>query len=97
VEELWSAKEAISFTKAMEKIKTGLPQGLLINGHNPLIALHGALSVGLHSESDKECLEAAHAVRLVLTDLIEKMALLRQDNKQLHDAVKFLLAKKAEG
>jgi len=94
VKELQSAKEEISFTKALDKIKTGLPHGLLINGHNPLTALHGALSVGLHSESDEECLEAANAVRLVLTDLAEKMALLRQENKQLQDAVQLLLTKK---
>jgi hypothetical protein len=94
VEELRSAKEEISFSKAMDKVKTGLPQGLLINGHNPLMALHGALSVGLHNESDEKCLEAAHAVRLVLTDLVERMSLLRQENRQLQDAVEFLIAKK---
>ena len=37
-----------------KQIKTALPQGLLINRHNPLLALHGALSVGLHGESDDE-------------------------------------------
>jgi hypothetical protein len=52
IEELGRAKKEISFTKAMEQIKTALPQGLLIGGHNPLLALHGALSVGLHDESD---------------------------------------------
>lgn len=96
VQELRSAKGENSFTRAIDMIKTGLPQGLLINGHNPLTALHSALSVGLHGESDEACLEAAHAVRLVLTDLVERMALLRQDNKQLHDAVKLLLAKRGE-
>ena len=38
-------------------------------------ALHGALSVGLHNDSDKECLESANAVRLVLTDLTEKISI----------------------
>lgn len=94
IEELEAAKVEIAFTKSIEKVKSALPQGLLINGHNPLLALHGALSVGLHDESDEACLEAAHAVRLVLTDLVEKMATLKQDNKQLNDAVQLLLRKK---
>ncbi|RVE83324.1 hypothetical protein [Sinorhizobium meliloti] len=95
VDELQDAKKEVSFTKAIDKIKSGLPHGLLINGHNPLLALHGALSVGLHDEGDDVCLEAAHAVRLVLTDLVEKIALLKQDNKQLNDAVQMLIKKKA--
>ncbi|PDS74347.1 hypothetical protein [Rhizobium phaseoli] len=76
ITELEQAKKEIAFTKAIEAIKSALPQGLLINGHNPLLALHGALSVGLHDESDEECLAAAQAVRLVLTDLVEKIATL---------------------
>jgi len=92
--ELRTAKEEISFAKAMEQIKTGLPQGLLINGHNPLLALHNALSVGLHNETDEECLEAAQDIRLVLTDLIERMSLLRREDSDLQNAVHRLLAKK---
>ncbi|MDK4743382.1 hypothetical protein PH547_31390 [Rhizobium sp. CNPSo 3464] len=95
VNELQQAKGEISFTKAIEAIKSALPQGLLINGHNPLLALHGALSVGLHDESDEDCLEAAHAVRLVLADLVERISLLKQDNRQLNDAVQLLLKKKS--
>ena len=94
ITELNSAKAEISFSKSMDQIRTGLPQGLLINGNNPLLALHGALSVGLHSESDEECLAIAQAVRLVLTDLVEKMATLRQENRDLKDAVQRLMAKK---
>jgi hypothetical protein len=94
IEELGNAKKETRFTAAIEQIKTALPQGLLINGQNPLLALHGALSVGLHSESDEECLETAHAVRLVLTDLVEKMSLLQLENSELKSAVQHLIAKK---
>ena len=78
----------------MKRIKIALPEGLLINGHNPLLALHGALSIGLHDESDAKCLEAAHDVRLVLTELIERMSLLRKDNSELQIAVQRLIVKK---
>lgn len=94
LEELAAAKKEISFAKSMEKIKTGLPQGLLIDGQNPLNALHSALSLALHGESDAECLAMAQAVRLVLSDLVERIALLKQENQQLSDAVHRLIAKK---
>jgi hypothetical protein len=94
IEELGSAKKEISFTKSMGQIKTALPQGLLISGQNPLLALHNALSIGLHNETDATCLEAAHDVRLVLTDLIERMSLLRRDKSELDGAVQRLIAKK---
>jgi hypothetical protein len=59
-------------------------------------ALHNALSIGLHSESDAKCPEAAHDVRLVLTELIERMSLLRKDNSELQSAVQRLIAKRGE-
>jgi hypothetical protein len=96
VKEMDSAKREVSFKKAVEQIKTALPQGLLIDGHNPLLALHHALSIGLHNDSDAKCLEAAQDVRLVLTDLIERMALLRQENSELKNAVQRLFAKKGD-
>jgi hypothetical protein len=94
IEELNNAKKITSFTEAIDQIKSALPQGLLINGQNPLLALHGALSIGLHSDIDDECLRLAHAVRLVLTDLVEKMSFLRQEKRELHSAVQHLIAKK---
>jgi hypothetical protein len=96
IDELRAARDQVSFSDAIDKIKAGLPDGLLINGHNPLLALHAALSVGLHSETDEACLEAAHAVRLVLTDLAEKMAMLRQGDGELKAAVQLLLAKRSK-
>jgi hypothetical protein len=97
IAELGSAKQEVSFTRSMEHIKTALPQGLLINGDNPLLALHRALSVGLHSETDEACLKLASAVRLVLGDLVEKMSFLRQDRKELSAAMSSLRAKKSGG
>lgn len=94
IAELEEAKKEIAFSKSMDKIKSALPQGLLIDGHNPLLALHGALSVGIHDESDDDCLQAASAVRLVLTELVERIALLKQDNKELSSALQLLIAKK---
>lgn len=94
--ELTEAKAKHSFSESVEAIKTALPASLLIDGHNPLIALHRALSVGLHSESDEDCLASAGAVRLVLTELINRMHMLRQDNRELTAAVQLLLSKQSK-
>jgi hypothetical protein len=96
IAQLQSAKDEISFAKSMDLIKAGLPQGLLINGQNPLTLLHTALSIGLHSETDEQCLETAQAVRIVLSNLVEKMNALRQDDKVLKGAVALLAAKAAK-
>lgn len=94
IDELDAAKNEISFSKSMGKIRTALPDGLLIDGHNPLNALHRALSVGLHNETDEDCLGDAQAVRLVLGELVDRIALLKQENKNLASAVQRLLEKK---
>jgi hypothetical protein len=44
---LEAAKKETQFSKAMTAVKTAIPQGLLINGQNPLVLLHSALSDGL--------------------------------------------------
>src|SRR5687768_2053714 len=44
-----AAKET-QFSRAIDSIKTSLPQALLIDGqHSPLTLLHSALSEGLHA------------------------------------------------
>lgn len=59
IEDLNAAKQETRFTEAVNRVKHGLPQVLLMNGHNPLTLLHTALSEGLHATSDEECLELA--------------------------------------
>jgi hypothetical protein len=71
---LEAAKREHQFLKAIESVKDAIPQGLLINGHNPLTLLHSALSDGLHAQTDKQCLDAAHDVRIVLTALVERLS-----------------------
>lgn len=97
VDDLVAAKEEISFTKSMQKIRHGVPQGLLIQGQNPLTLLHSALSISLHGETDEECLQAAQDVRVVLTDLANRMSSLKQENSELTDSVKRLMKKTTEG
>jgi hypothetical protein len=89
-----AAKEK-QFTTAIDKIKSAIPSALRIYGHNPLTLLHDALSDGLHQLSDEECLERAREVRLVLTDLAERMSEALREEAELKDAVSKLLSRGA--
>src|SRR5262249_11039387 len=49
------AKKEIQFSKAVENVKYAIPQALLVNGQNPLMLLHSALSSGVHEMTDELC------------------------------------------
>ena len=88
---LSAAKAENQFARAMESVKNAIPPALLINGANPLTLLHSALSVGLHAQSDEQCLEFAQAVRVVLVELAERLAQILKDETELNTAVTRLL------
>lgn len=82
------------FSSAIERIKTAIPQSLLIDGHNPLTLLHSALSEGLHAQTDEECLELATSIRVVLTELAERISAALKEEAELKSAVNRLLNRK---
>ena len=91
IETLESAKKETQFSRSVEIIKDGIPDILRINGHNPLTLLYKALSQGLHTDSDEECLEIAGNIRLVLTELAEKIGYTLKEQAELDKAVNRLL------
>ena len=95
ISEIEEAKAETQFTKAVERIKTSLPDGLNVQGHNPLTLLYNALSDGLHNDTDDECLELAHSIKLVLFEFSERLDSALKENDELSLAVKRLVAKKA--
>jgi hypothetical protein len=97
VAELEAAKRETQFTKAVDSIKHGIPHALLVNGQNPLLLLHSALSEGLHADSDQDCLELAQSIRVVLADFVERVGSVLKDEAELASAVSRLLMKKAAG
>ena len=94
ITELENAKKEIQFSKSLSMVKKGIPQALLINGHNPLLLLHGALSEGVHDRSDEECLELASSVRVVLAELSDRLGQALKDEAELNHALGKLLAEK---
>jgi hypothetical protein len=95
IAELERAKKETQFHKAMEAIKPAVPQALLINGQNPLLLLHYAISEGMHAQTDADCLEMATSVRLVLTELVDRMATVLSDHAELNNAVNKLMQVRA--
>lgn len=88
--ELEAAKNETQFTKAVQAIKHALPQSLLVNGHNPLLLLHSALSAGVHELTDDQCLELAASARVVLIEFAERMAQAMKDEAELTNAIQRL-------
>lgn len=91
IKKLEKAKDETQFKKAIETIKDGVPEVLKIKGHNPLTLLHTPLSQGLHELSDEQCLELARSIRIILTDLAEKIEQAMKNQAEINKAVSRLL------
>lgn len=79
------------FDKAVAEINGIIPQTLLIHGQNPLYLLRSALSEGVHAQDDTQHLEIATSIRVILTELAERISSALQDNGELSSAVNRLL------
>ena len=73
-----------------------LPAILRPNDTNPLKALHGILSEGLHAQSDEECLEFAVVVRTTLVFLASQVAASAEAGREFSESMKVLLARKTK-
>ena len=70
-EALERAKKEKNTTSKIEIIKNLVPPILTQGRYNPLKALHEALSIGIHIESDLICLENAKIIRNSLEFIVE--------------------------
>ena len=91
-----TARNETQFSKAVDEIKEAIPESLLIDGHNPLKLLHTALSKGLHAEDDATCMELAQSIRVVLTELAERISLALKEHAELTGAVSRILQQSAK-
>lgn len=90
IERLERARVDFQFNKSISDFKGLIPPALLIRGHNPFSLLHDALSKGIHTMSDAECLERARSIRVVLTVLAERLTYARKDQSEVNAAIKTL-------
>jgi hypothetical protein len=87
ISELEEARRETRFSSAVDKIKHAIPEVLRIKGHNPLTLLHKALSEGLHAGTDEDCLEIAEDIRVILSELSERLHAALKDDAELKKAV----------
>jgi hypothetical protein len=87
IETLTNAMTETQFKKSIESVRDALPQVLLVNGQNPLTLLHS----GLHARTDEHCLEIAQAVRVVLTELSDRISQALKDEAELKNAISRLM------
>lgn len=92
---LEEAKRTHVAQKKIELVKDHLPVSLRPGGMNPLAVLHEALSSGIHSESDEECVKFAEAIRRSLTYLVEQVSRKRHKDAEYATALKTLLDEKS--
>jgi len=92
---LEASRDEKQFSKAVKGLKDAIPAALLINGYNPLVLLHGALSKGVHNLSDEECLALATSIRVVLVEFAEKLGQALKDEKELSESITRLLQAQA--
>ena len=88
---LQDAIKETQFSKALDMAKDAMPESLLINGHNPILLLHSALSEGVHALTDEQCLELANSVRVVLGELSERLSQALKDEAELTKALSTLI------
>jgi len=100
-EEKEKYKKALEETKKTKRtedkidlVKDLLPLSLKPNGMNPLKTLHSALSVGIHSKTDEECMDQAEIIKNVLVFLVNQILKTEEDKKKFTDSMKKLLGKK---
>ncbi|MCK4986556.1 MAG: hypothetical protein KAS40_13595 [Desulfobacterales bacterium] len=91
IEKLKSAKTEKQFKKAVALISDAIPQALLINGYNPLALLEQAIAKGSDAQHDNEALKLATAIRIILTELAERLIRALEDQTDLDTAVDFIL------
>lgn len=97
IKDLTAAQNETQFTKSLEMVKGALPQSLMIDGHNPLLLLHSALSEGVHIKTDSDCLEIASNVRIVLAELSDRLSMALKEEAELNHAISKLVALRNKG
>lgn len=94
---LEAARKENQFATAIQRMAQVTPKELHVGGQNPLTLLHGPLSVGLHSLSDEECLKLAYSIRIVLSELLERIQMVTEVKAELDEAIKELIQPSAKG
>lgn len=87
---LLQLKDASPMSSKIAIANKALPDYLLIGGHNLLGTMYKVLSEGVHSLSDKECLERTKSVQNCLEYIISGLATHKKNKESVKKDVEFL-------
>lgn len=77
-------------SEKIEIVKDLLPPILTADGLNPLGALYGILSEGIHNNSDDECIYVAGEIRTILIFLLKEVISLKHSRKEYSESMKII-------
>ena len=87
IDAISEAKKQHSATDRLEIVKNHTPNSLKPGGKNVFKIIYGALSTGLHGESDESCLDQATSIRTCLNFLIKRLNAERKEEQELASAI----------
>lgn len=93
---LTEARESHRAVDKIEHIKDLIPASLRPGGANPLLILHGALSIGIHALTDEQCLDRAVAIRGALTFLVSQVRQSKASAEEFQKALQKLVESQTE-
>ncbi len=90
--------DRLSYDQRLLLASEAIPRSLKPSGANPLAALHGLLSAGLHEKTDDECIAVADEVRDVLEYVFSRLrAEIEDRNRMVSKIKKWVSGKKERG
>lgn len=82
--------ERMTFDQRLHLASEAIPSSLKIDGANPLAALHGLLSAGLHAQSEEECIGIVDEIREVFEYVFARLRAEIEDRNKMISKVKKL-------
>ncbi|MGD0163033.1 MAG: hypothetical protein ABSB39_11250 [Candidatus Sulfotelmatobacter sp.] len=89
IKQIRSAKdEKTTYDKKLKLAATVMPDSLVIDGVNPLDALYGLVSAGLHDLTEEECIEIADETQSVFEFTFTRLRAETKERKDFADKIK---------
>ena len=82
--------EKMTFDQRLQLASEAIPSSLKVDGANPLAALHGLLSAGLHAQSEEECITIMDEIRDIFEYVFARLRAEIEDRNRMVSKVKKL-------
>ena len=89
-------KDSYAFSRKIDFAADMLPKSLRPGGHNPINALHGLTSAGLHGESDEECTDIFDLCNAAFEHVFKRLQMDENEDNRFKEAITALQLKVAK-